>query len=404
MQSQSQNKFNDILKYDLCIGCGLCEALSKENNYIMTLNDDGFYEPKRVGIGNKILEEEISNICPGLNIRVPKFNNNIWGNVTNLYNVSATDRTVRKMGSSGGAISALCIFMLQNKLVDGVLHIGKTEGNSIQNQLFVSRNSEDVLRNASSRYAPAKVLNEIISILENSSETFCFVGKPCDVAALKNYLTTNPLYQKRFKYFLSFFCAGIPSYNGTLKLLERANQKDLPSSLKYRGDGWPGFFKANYENGKTLKISYEDSWGDVLGKHVHSRCKICPDGIGLLADIVFGDAWETKDGYPDFEEREGRSLAISRTQSGDQLIQYAQTNKAIYVEQLKEERISKMQPYQYQRRLFVGYRIIIIQFLTGFMLNFKDTGYLKLMTRYPLHKGVKNSIGTLKRFMFNSKR
>jgi coenzyme F420 hydrogenase subunit beta len=248
------------------------------------------------------------------------------------------------------------------------------------------------------------VFNELVDIFENSSDTFCFVGKPCDVAALKNYLNINRQYINRISYFFAFFCAGMPSYHATSTLLKNANQEGLPHSLRYRGEGWPGFFEARYHSGAAYKVSYEQSWGEVLGRNLHYRCKICPDGIGLLADIVFGDAWETKDGYPDFEERDGKSILITRTTLGDRLIQMARGQKKIVVEQISKERISKMQPYQHERRLLVGYRILAVQVLTKFILKLKSTGYLKLMTKYSFYKGVRNSFGTIKRFSFQLKK
>src|SRR3712207_7050821 len=53
-----------------------------------------------------------------------------------------------------------------------------------------------------------------------------------------------------------------------------------------------------------------------------SRCKICPDGTGEFADIVCADAWYGKDGYPDFAEREGRSLRSEEHTSELQSRQY----------------------------------------------------------------------------------
>lgn len=403
MQLQNQNKFSRILKHDLCLGCGLCEAIGQEQGYIMNLNERGFYEPQLSGAQNIEIEKQISKVCPAININVPKLKSDeVWGTITKLYTINSTNPDIRKKGSSGGGISAVCIYLLENNIVDGVLHVGKIPGASIENKLFISRSRNEILTNASSRYAPAKIFNEIKLIFENTSEIFAFVGKPCDIAGLKNYIALNSQYSDRIKFFFSFFCAGMPSYAGTLKILEQAKEKELPDYLKYRGDGWPGYFKAIYNNGNVLKVTYEESWGQVLGKHVHSRCKICPDGIGLLADLVFGDAWETKDGYPDFEEREGKSLVIARTKKGDIVIQNALKNKDIVADELPKHKISKMQPYQYQRRLFVGYRIIVIQSLTKFLLNFRGTKYLRLMVKYPFHKGIKNSIGTFRRFAFKS--
>jgi coenzyme F420 hydrogenase subunit beta len=404
MLSKGHNRFDDILRYDLCIGCGLCEAIGKKADYVMILNEKGFYAPERRGRRNEEVEELITAVCPSIQVHVPKFNDSVWGNIDSVYNAWSTEGDIRHRGSSGGAISALCIFLLENNMVDGVLHVGKINGETIENQLYVSKNRNDVLRNSSSRYAPAKVFNELVDIFENSSDTFCFVGKPCDVAALKNYLNINRQYINRISYFFAFFCAGMPSYHATSTLLKNANQQGLPHSLRYRGEGWPGFFEARYHSGAAYKVSYEQSWGEVLGRNLHYRCKICPDGIGLLADIVFGDAWETKDGYPDFEERDGKSILITRTTLGDRLIQMARGQKKIVVEQISKERISKMQPYQHERRLLVGYRILAVQVLTKFILKLKSTGYLKLMTKYSFYKGVRNSFGTIKRFSFQLKK
>lgn len=57
-------------------------------------------------------------------------------------------------------------------------------------------------------------------------------------------------------------------------------------------------------------MTYNDSWGKILGRELGFRCKICPDGIGMLADISSGDSWNTKDGYPDFTEGDGKTFVL----------------------------------------------------------------------------------------------
>ena len=56
--------------------------------------------------------------------------------------------------------------------------------------------------------------------------------------------------------------------------------------FRYRGNGWPGFATAVLRDGTERKMSYHDSWGKVLSKHVQHRCKICADGTGIAADII----------------------------------------------------------------------------------------------------------------------
>ena len=87
--------------------------------------------------------------------------------------------------------------------------------------------------------------------------------------------------------------------------------------FRYRGQGWPGRATAALEDGSVRSMSYHDSWGGILSKHVQHRCKICADGTGKAADLVCADAWECDaEGYPVFDEAEGVSLIVSRTELG----------------------------------------------------------------------------------------
>jgi coenzyme F420 hydrogenase subunit beta len=65
-------------------------------------------------------------------------------------------------------------------------------------------------------------------------------------------------------------------------------------------------------SGKSSEtLSYTESWGKLTG-YRPLRCHLCPDGLGRLADISCGDAWDQ------FEENgdPGRSLILVRTERG----------------------------------------------------------------------------------------
>lgn len=57
-----------------------------------------------------------------------------------------------------------------------------------------------------------------------------------------------------------------------------------------------------------------------------------------------------------------------------------------------------MQNYQYTRRHYVGWRIAAIQFLTRKILSFKNIGYIRMALRYNFLRGIRESLGTIKRF------
>lgn len=389
-----------ILKCDLCLGCGLCEAVGKEHGCTMILKEDGFYQPQNYNY--KDLEKVISKICPAINVNAPK-SKNVWGNIESTYEAWSTDDKIRFKSSSGGAISSICIYLLENKIVSAVLQVGRNEKHFLYNKLYISRTKEDVVKRSSSRYAPSLVFNDIFQILEAIDGPIAFVGKPCDIAGLKNFLIEYPQFQTRIKITLALFCAGMPSYNATKSLISLSSIKDKPISVKYRGEGWPGNFAVKYPNNKQFELTYNESWGGALHKNLNFRCKVCPDGIGLLADIAIGDAWETEDGYPVFQEKKGKSLVVTRNALGDEILNAAIKSNYITAKHIPKESLKAKQPYQYERQFFVGYRLIVVQIFTLFIANFKGIPITRLMLKYPFRKGLTNTKGTLKRFISKHK-
>ena len=189
-----------LKKDDLCIGCGLCESICGKEAVEMKLDKDGFFRPEVKTI-NSEKESIIDKICPGKNIvnDAPfKSNENIWGRIEKLYSGYSTDTEIRKLGSSGGIVSGLAIYLLENKVVDSVLQVGSDIHDYERNTLNISKNRKDVLKCSSSRYAPALIFDNFFDILNSNQDIFCDIGKPCDVSGLKNFLNEYPEFKIDF--------------------------------------------------------------------------------------------------------------------------------------------------------------------------------------------------------------
>ena len=230
-----------IKKYDLCIGCGLCEAVIGKEVCTMELNNKGFYEPIVNEELNKKDSKLLKYVCPGIHVETTP-NKGAWGSMKSICEAWATDKAIRHKAASGVVVTSLAIFLLEHHAVDAILQVGVKAGSYLHNELKVSRTKDDILANAQSRYAPALVFSNIKRLLESSSDTYAFIGKPCDIAGIKNYLSLFPQYKDRIKFFISIFCAGMPSYNATERTWKQSGHTDEPIFLKYRGEGWPGNF------------------------------------------------------------------------------------------------------------------------------------------------------------------
>lgn len=384
---------------NLCTGCGLCESVTG-GKAKMAFNQHGFLRPLVHQPLSAAEESLVRAVCPGVGLaHAPETAtyDPLWGPLVAVRTGYALDPALRHGGSSGGAISALLSFLLESGKVDYVLHIGASLTEPLLNEIKLSSNRAEVLANAGSRYAPSAPLTGIDALMARPGR-FAFVGKPCDVAALRQYALQNPLVNEKIPYMLSFMCAGIPSMKGTEAILQRFEVK--PSEVRtfaYRGNGWPGMTRVETHDGAVHETDYATSWGTVLNRHLQARCKICPDGIGEFADVVCADAWYGKDGYPDFSEQEGRSLVLSRTSQGEQLLSEAVAAGYLSVAPLAVEEIAKMQPYQENRKQMVLSRMLALRVMARPVPTYRRLRLPQVALMGGLSDNARNFLGMVKR-------
>ena len=312
-----------VARGDLCSGCGGCAGLAP-GRIDMVMEPPGWLRPRQTADLDPAQEEAVAATCPGLVVEQDRPGHPYWGPVLECRTGHSTDPALRHQASSGGGISALLVHLLETRAVDRVIQTAASGAVPVANETVLSVTPGEVFAAAGSRYAPSAPLARLEEILETPGKA-AFVGKPCDVAALRAIARRDPRVDAKIPVMLSFFCAGVPSQAGAEAVTARLGvaPEDL-AAFRYRGDGWPGYATATRHDGSAERMSYNDSWGDILTRHVQFRCKICPDGVGGAADAVCADAWECDEqGYPIFEEREGSSLILSRTEKGEALVRAA---------------------------------------------------------------------------------
>jgi len=348
----------------LCAGCGLCAGIS-DGAVAMGTFPPGYSRPAQTRTLTDAQEATIAKACPGLVINdwaqptTDASSHSAWGPYLSCLTGYATDPDVRYKGSSGGAVSALAIHALKIGLAKNVLHVFQDPQHPTRNVMQTSSSAAEVIAGSGSRYAASSPLEDVEQHLSSGVPTV-FIGKPCDVSALRSLALLDKRVDRVFPVMLSFFCGGIPSHSGADRIVEDMGLD--PARLKnfrYRGEGWPGLTVAEQRNGAKATMLYEKSWGDFLSKQVQFRCKICPDAVGGTADIACADAWyggET--GYPQFAEQDGRSLIMVRTARGQELLEDAVNSKALRTETLPIGEIDLMQPAQARRKRQVAARVL----------------------------------------------
>jgi coenzyme F420 hydrogenase subunit beta len=386
----------------LCTGCGVCRAAAP-GGIEMSSAGKGYLRPRAVRPLSPEEDQRIADICPGLALsRAPagKPDHPVWGPIIRARVGQATDPALRHKASSGGALSAVLLYLLETGLVDRVVQTAANPLAPIENMTVESTTAKHVFHAAGSRYAPSAPLSEILQQLDRPGR-FAFVGKPCDVAALRAYARHNTAVRAKVPYLISFFCAGIPSLDGTRAILERLGvAEDDVAWFRYRGDGWPGFATASTRDGRMFRMSYTESWGSILSRHLQFRCKVCPDGSGGFADLVCADArYGDEQGYPKFQEAEGRSLVITRTPTGEDIVRAAVREGYLELAEVEIGEIAKMQPYQARRKQLVLSRLAALALFGHTVPRFRGLSLWRCALMAGLWRNARSFIGTVVRIV-----
>lgn len=381
---------------EYCTGCGLCESV----------NGTPFYTDDKGNKYPKLSEQDetlCSKVCPAAGYTLNNFSDgSIWGTVKTSYLGWATDQDVRHMASSGGTISSLCVYLLEHHIVDGIIQVKKDSNDPRKTVNTISRTKEDVLGCMGSRYTSSSPLCDIKQKIR-VGEKYAFIGKPCDVSALRMYKnTTSETWAKQIIYMFSFFCAGQPTLAANDQLLNALGCLSYKQckDLQYRGNGWPGYAIATHKDGKQKTLDYETTWMRILGRDVRRSCRFCADGTGEYADISCGDAWYlTEDNKPDLTEHPGRNVILCRTIEGMELLNDLITNKDIIVESydIEKDRLQKSQPYHYARKASLS-SLRIAMLMCGRNFPNYDKNKLRQFAKcLPLKDKLLRFIGTIQR-------
>lgn len=367
----------------------------------MAISADGFLRPVLTADLGPAEDAAIARVCPGLGQRVSpegRHDDVLWGPFVTMQTGWATDPAIRFAGSSGGALSMLLVHLLATGRVDAVVQTAAAPDLAIGNATVISLDAAMITAAAGSRYAPSAPLADLAT-RRAEGRRFAFVGKPCDAAALRALCAEDAGWADAFPVILSFFCAGVPSHRGGRAVLAAlgADPQEV-TAFRYRGNGWPGKATATLRDGSQRAMSYHDSWGKILSKHIQHRCKICADGTGTAADIVCADAWESDaQGYPLFDEADGVSLIVARSTLGAELIAEARAAGRIETAPFDPAGLAAIQPGQRERRRALLARLLALRIAGRPVPRYVGLHLAAAARQNPLARNLRNFAGMLRR-------
>lgn len=295
-----------------CTGCHACLNACTFSAITMKYSDDGFLYP----IVNKDQCVDCCacyKVCP---IRINKLHRDPLA----CYSGYSIDDEVVHKSSSGGVFYHLA----HKVMADGGIVFGAAfdcHTNEVKSTSSDCVELEQLMR---SKYVQSRIgttFREVESALKDDRKVL-FVGTPCQIRGLKNYLEYKRVRGKLLT--VDFMCHGVPSVLFFKKFIDSLESKyhSIITEVTFREKdlGWrKQVIKAYFENGEIWKhasISHFYYYFFLHNYSLRDSCYRCKEYNAHMSDITVADDW-----ISNAKKNEcGTSLCFINTVVGQQML------------------------------------------------------------------------------------
>jgi coenzyme F420-reducing hydrogenase beta subunit len=346
IRNEKTNRINEMLEVNIqkgdsfCTGCGACLNICPKDSIAMKQDIEGFYFP--------VVNSELCVKCGLCDKVCPR--TNVWednGYKQSYYAVAASDE-IRLNSASGGVFTLAADYILKHS---GIVCGAKYSDDFFSVYHTVIDKSEDLPPLKSSKYLQSDTMTSFRKIKSALDENryAIFVGTPCQVAGLRNYLKLARGGGKRL-FTLDLLCHATPSQKAWEMFLKETmykvkeeygnkyNNKNIVDisiiSVNQRSkmDGWQPDSVMEIDlvlkmddgtvmNHKIIgKRSSNDPWFSVFLKYNATHNKACYNckyaTKKRYGDLTIGDFWGVDKIIPEIDDKKGLSAVIVNNKQG----------------------------------------------------------------------------------------
>lgn len=318
-----------------CCGCGACVNICPRKAIELCEDEYGYVYPK-------INKER----CIGCNLceKVCLYKNENKLNKNKIcFAAAAKDDDITLSSASGGMFYVIAVECLRNNFICYGCEMQFIKSKPIIKHSRID-NLNDLKKLQGSKYVQSdisKVFAEVKTDLNNGKKVL-FSGTPCQIGALKNYLTTLKSSNIKNLYTIDLICHGVPSQLMFQSYINSIYKKYNKCDFRFRDktEGWGLLGKLELE--KNNKISNKKIYPKLSPYYTlflnteifRESCYNCKfSNKDRVGDITLGDYWGFEKLYPQFlknneqfSKDKGISCLIINTDNGYELLNLIKDN------------------------------------------------------------------------------
>lgn len=297
-----------------CTGCFACYNACPMNAINMKEDEFGYIYPE-IDKSMCIECEICQKVCPSLkrvNFNYPK----------KCYAMCSKDENIRSKSTSGGIATVFATHIINQ---GGIVYGAGLDDDGIVKHMRVD-NIVDLDKLKGSKYVHSYIYEIFARVKEDlmCEETVLFVGTPCQIAGLKNFLEIECINCKKL-YLIDLVCHGVPSQQFLKDELNNEIGNCKIDKISFRDDD--GF---NIKISKDNKILYrrEESSSPFYNGFLNAlfyreNCYNCiyarPERV---SDMTIGDFWGLGHDSKFYNDKDkGVSVCLPITNKGIHLIE-----------------------------------------------------------------------------------
>jgi coenzyme F420 hydrogenase subunit beta len=314
-----------------CTKCGFCDGLA--TGHVVDYKDTC----KKAAQLDSFLE-----ICPGIGINRSKYKLNfkhehpLIGPYVNVSVGYSNNEKQRRSSSSGGILTEILCFLLEQKIVDAVCLPLPVDSTETLHEYSLSSDIGAIREAAQSIYTKVPAWG-LIEKIRNFDGNVAFAGLPDQVSSIRAYQSRDKQLKDKIKFTIGPMVGIAMDYQiiDILPALAKKKNSEI-KRLRWRYGEWPGYLRVEYDDG-ILEIP-KFHYNYLLPFYCSHESLLSDNFSNESADIAVGDAWS-----PKYEQMgKGWGIVWAKTDEGANLLDLMSTKGLINLTTIKVDEAVRM--------------------------------------------------------------